>query len=251
MNSSNELEITENNNLISMDEEQNTINYLQQHHDFFNHHQELLLSLKIPHLNGGAVSLIERQVSIFREQNINLRKSLDELVIIAKDNESSNLRMHKLNLALLGCEGLDAIKVVLDKILCDEFSVDSVALKLFIEPVADQPEYLFGKADSVLVKELQKLLNKRKPTCGFFKNLPLQSLFGEKFGVEFGEKFGEKADSIASLAVIPLFIEKNSCFGVLVLGSQNVSRFSANMGTHFLEKLGEILSHVLGRNIPQ
>lgn len=239
MNSSNELESTENNQLTSMDEEQITMNYLQQHHDFFNQHQELLMSLKIPHLSGGAVSLIERQVSIFREQNTHLRKSLDDLLSIAKDNEISNLRMHKLTLALLSCEGLDTLEVTLDEILCDEFSVDRVVLKLFIEPMQDQPKHLFAKEDSPLVKELEKLLNKRKPSCGFFKNLPLQPLFDKK------------ADSMASLAVIPLFIEKNSCFGALVLGSQNISRFNASMGTHFLEKLGDILSHVLGRYITE
>lgn len=254
MNSSNELEttvVTESNNLSSTDEEQITINHLQQHDDFFNRHQELLMSLKIPHLSGGAVSLIERQLSILREQNTHLRKSLDELVNIAKDNESSNLRMHRLTLSLLDCDGLGSIEVVLNKILCDEFSVDRVALKLFIEPLDDQAEHLFVKKDSVLGKELEKLINKRKPSCGSFKNLPLQALFERATDNEFDRKLDEKAGSTASLAMIPLFIEKNNCFGALALSSQNISRFSADIGTHFLEKLGDVLSHVLGRYIKE
>ena len=242
MNSSNELEsteTTESNNLTSMDEEKITVNYLRKHYDFFYQHKDLLMSLKIPHVSGGAVSLIERQVEHLREQNTQLEKNLDELVSIAKDNESSNQRMHQLTLALLDCETLDAIAAVMDEILCDTFFVDHVKLRLFIQPAADQTENLFAKPGSDLVKELEKILNKRQPACGFFKNLPLQPLFEDQ------------ADKVASLAVIPLFIEKNSCFGALVLGSHNDSRFNAEMGTHFLQQLGELLSHALIRYIPE
>ncbi len=247
MNSSNELESTEstetqtNNNLISMDEEKITISYLQQHADFFNQHRDLLLALKIPHISGGATSLIERQVSQLREQNIYLTKNLDDLISIAKDNESSNQRMHRLTLELLSCGGFDKVESVLDGILCEEFSVDSVALKLFPEPAASakQAEHLLVKNATVLLRELEKILNKRKPACGVFKNLPLQPLFQER------------AEHITSIAVIPLFVEKNSCFGALVLGSQNINRFNASMGTHFLEQLGEILSHALYRLIQE
>lgn len=241
MNSSNELEATqtaENNIQISLDEETITLNYLQQHHDFFSQHQDLLMSLNIPHLSGGAVSLIERQINILREQNAHLRKNLDELVSIAKENENANRRLHTLTLALLACRELNEINAVLKQQLCDEFSVDQVALKLLIEPLHNQAGDLFANPDSKLAKELEKLLNKRQPACGFFENLPLEPLFEEK------------TDSLASLAIIPLFVEKNRCFGALVLGSQNDSRFRSDMGTLFLEKLGETLSHVLVRYLP-
>ena len=75
--------------------------------------------------------------------------------------------------------------------------------------------------------------------CGFFKQLPLETLFDKK------------AQSLSSLAVIPLFIEKNNCFGALILASNNVRRFNADMGTLFLERLGEILSHRLNHFLKQ
>ncbi len=218
-------------------EEQITADYLSAHPDFFNQHSALLASLEVAHDSGSAVSLIERQVSILREQNAQHKSQLVELVEIAKDNEQSNQRMHKLTLSLMSCGGVDACEVALDEVLCDDFSVDAIALKLFVEPIEDQPEHLFVKTDSILGHELDKLLNTRKPMCGFFKKLPLDELFEEK------------SQSISSLAVIPLFIEKNNCFGALVLGSHNVRRFNAEMGTLFLERLGETLSYKLNLSI--
>lgn len=252
MNSSSELEketikTAETKNVLVSDavvnpeknEEQMTADYLSAHPDFFNQHESLLASLEVSHASGSAISLIERQVNILREQNAQHKSQLTELVAIATENEQSNQRMHKLTLALLGCTGLDACEVALDEVLCDDFSVDAIALKLFVEPITDQPEHLFVQSDTVLGQELDKLLNTRKPMCGFFKKLPLDKLFEQK------------SQSISSVAILPLFIEKNNCFGALVLGSHNIRRFNADMGTLFLERLSETLSHKLSSAIKQ
>lgn len=250
MNSSSELEkevikITENEDSSGSvqaaspkkNEAQITADYLSAHPDFFAQHTALLASLEIAHASGSAVSLIERQVTILREQNSQHKSQLTELVEIAKENEQSNERMHKLTLSLLSCDGIDACDVALGEVLRDDFSVDAVALKLFIESTADQPEHLFVQMNTVLGQELDKLLNTRKPTCGFFKKLPLSELFEEK------------SPAISSVAIIPLFVEKNNCFGALVLGSRNVRRFNADMGTLLLERLGETISHKMNTMI--
>ena len=238
MNSSSNLETedslaTDQIDTPEINEAQITADYLAAHPDFFDQQSTLLTSLELSHASGSAVSLIERQVNLLREQNFQHKTQLTELVNIAKENEQSNQRMHKLTLSLMSCEGIDATEVVLDEILCDDFSVDAIALKLFVEPIEEQPEHLFVQTDSVLGQELDKLLNTRKPVCGFFKKLPLDELFEEK------------SHPISSVAVIPLFVEKNNCFGALIIGSHNVRRFNADMGTLFLERLGEILSHKL------
>ncbi len=230
MNSSSELETT---NLDGNTQAQDVIDYIKQHPDFFNQHNDFLVSLEVPHASGTAISLIERQVNLLREQNEQHKNQLHELFDIAQENDKANERIHKLTLSLLSCQGIDACEVVLDDSLCDDFSIDAVALKLFIKPIAEQPEHLFVEKNSSLALELDKILNVRKPVCGFFKALPLETLFEQK------------AQSLSSLAVIPLFIEKNNCFGALILGSNNVRRFNADMGTIFLERLGEILSHRL------
>lgn len=220
-----------------MDKEQITIDYLKVHPEFFNQHGALMADLTIPHSSGSAISLIERQVDILRQQNKQQKAQLAELIDIARDNERSNLKIHKLTLSLLDCQEIDACEVALDEILGTDFSVDALALKLFSEPQDEQPEHLFVSSGTTLALELEKLLNLRKPVCGYFKSLPMADLFEDK------------AESVASLAVLPLFVEKNNCFGALVLGSNNVRRFNADMGTVFLERLAETLSHVLYRFI--
>ena len=214
------------------------MDYLLKNPDFFNQNTDFLATLKIPHNSGSAVSLIERQVSILREQNTHYKKQLRELFAIARENDQSNNNMHKLILSLLDCYDLNSCEETLNKHLCGDFSVDAVALRFFSEPDNAQGESLpvrklFVPKDSKLAQELNKLLTIRKPQCGYFKQLPMETLFADK------------AKSISSLAVIPLFIEKNNCFAALILGSNNMHRFNANIGTIFLERLGEILSHRL------
>ncbi|MEJ2479536.1 MAG: DUF484 family protein [Acidihalobacter sp.] len=55
--------------------------FLRTHHDFFVRHIELLDVLRLPHPTHGAVSLIERQLSVLRERNRNLERKLDECSI--------------------------------------------------------------------------------------------------------------------------------------------------------------------------
>lgn len=220
-------------NYESPNEEQLVIDYLKTHHDFFNLHPSLLASIKVPHDSGSATSLIERQVNLLREQNSQQKAQLTELFEIASDNEQSNQKIHKLTLALLNSKNIIGSEKVLNKILCDDFSVDAVSVRLFVQPKSKQAKHLFIEKDSKACNELDKLLNTRKPMCGYFKKLPLEDFFGDQ------------AESISSIALLPLFVEKNDCFGVLLMGSKNVRRFNADMGTVFLERLGETISHII------
>ena len=228
MSSSNKLETP-----LSDNEEQVIIDYLQSHSDFFMHHPALLASIKIPHNSGASSSLIERQVGILREQNAQQKAQLAELYEIAQDNEHSNQKIHKLTLALLGSKNLGASEKALKNSLSQDFSVDAVSLRVFVEPKNKQAKHLYIEKDSTTSKQLDKLINTRKPQCGYFKNLPIEELFTED------------AENLSSFAVLPLFVEKNNCFGVLILGSHNMRRFSADMGTVFLERIAETISHIL------
>ena len=58
--------------------EQAVHDYLAAHPDFFEEHASLLSSLHLPHAAGGAVSLVERQISVLRQKDIKLEKQLKE-----------------------------------------------------------------------------------------------------------------------------------------------------------------------------
>src|SRR5680860_803746 len=61
--------------------------YLRNNPDFFIDQDELLRSLTLPHDSGRAISLVERQVHLFREQRDTLRHEMAELVSIARHND--------------------------------------------------------------------------------------------------------------------------------------------------------------------
>lgn len=56
-------------------------------------------------------------------------------------------------------------------------------------------------------------------------------------------------DSVASVAMIPLR-QGERCLGLLVLGSPDPTRYSADMGTEFLQRVGEVASAALVRLLP-
>ena len=62
--------------------------YLQANPDFFERHNELLTSLRLPHGSGAAVSLVERQVSVLRQKDLKLERKLKDLIEVARINDT-------------------------------------------------------------------------------------------------------------------------------------------------------------------
>ena len=58
--------------------------FLQENPDFFERHGALLGSLRLPHVAGGTVSLVERQVSVLRQKDLKLERKLKDLIDVAK-----------------------------------------------------------------------------------------------------------------------------------------------------------------------
>ena len=68
--------------------DEEVISYLRLDPNFFQRHANVLSELNLPHESGAAVSLIERQISILRERNMNMRRRMNELVETADDLNS-------------------------------------------------------------------------------------------------------------------------------------------------------------------
>ena len=71
------------------------IDYLLANPDFFVTHGDLLTRLQIPHDSGGAVSLVERQIGMFREKSLRLEKQLKDLLEVARENERIGMLLHQ------------------------------------------------------------------------------------------------------------------------------------------------------------
>lgn len=207
--------------------------YLRENPEFFQNNPSLLADLEIPHSCGPAVSLVEHQVKVLRDQNSQLKRKLMDLVQVARDNNRLNERMHQMTLGLINTGNLQALLDTLREHLQGEFSADSVTLRLAGVPDAQVRECGVESfnPDAPEFAHFETFLKSSRPQCGRFKPEQLQYLFGDQ------------AQAIESVALIPLG-DRCAC-GLLAIGSQEASRFHPGMGTLFLTHLGELLGLLL------
>jgi len=213
-------------------DEKMVADYLRHHADFFERHQALLVELSLPHEAGAAVSLIERQVKILREQRQQLKNKLGVLIHNAKYNEELSQRLHELTLALLKAEDLKQLFEVLKTQLLDRFNADAVAIRLFHAPQQDYTGVEFIGQDELHVRRFERVFSAEEPLRGRLSPELLEELFET-----------EAAD-IASAALIPLG-DSAEPLGVLSLGSYDPERFHQQAGAIFLRSLGEIFTGVM------
>lgn len=201
--------------------------YLRRHPDFFHQHLNLLEQMSIPHPSGNAISLISKQLEIFRSRHHDMENQLTELIDIARDNDTSLNRMHKLTLALLDATTMEAALANLEMVLSEYFLIDFVAVRiikshpnstianLFIEP--------FSKDLEPFVSELAS----NQPKCGRPTIAQARVLFGDL------------AFEVKSCAIIPLAFTELE--GILAIGSREDGRFHYEMGNLFLNQMSEIV----------
>lgn len=118
------------NPIVSTDEEDRIAAYLRHHPDFLHRYADLLLELEIAHASGTAISLIERQVRLLREQNLALQTRLEELLALARHNELINDRLHCLTLMLIGHPDLVAALQALCQGLREQCAAEQLVIVL-------------------------------------------------------------------------------------------------------------------------
>lgn len=203
--------------------------YLSRHPDFFTEHAHLLEKLHVPHESGRAISLVERQTSLLRARNEQLRGRLSELIDAARYNDSQFEKTRRMVLGLLEAETLDEVAVALEESLCRDFYGDESVLVLFSETALD------GNGVRVLSRGecsiVQPLIETNLPSCGRLSDAMNRFLFQEA------------AVRVQSSAVVPLV--KGDTLGLLAIGSHDPNYFQSSQGTLFLSYVGEVLSRVL------
>lgn len=198
--------------------------YLRDHPDFFERHPDLLASIRVPHASGSAVSLIEHQVGVLRGQLDTERKRLSHLISRAREFEQISARLHGLVLQLIAAQSLADVRDALTIALRKEFNAEAVTLKLFTisaESAAEDPQ----------TQAFLDFVDRDASLCGPVDQEKNQFLFGDR------------SQHILSAALIPIRSEGTA--GVLAIGSEDHDRFSRDMGTEILDRLGEIVSQRL------
>jgi uncharacterized protein YigA (DUF484 family) len=210
-------------------EEAKVIDYLQRNPEVLTSYPEVFTALSIPHHGGDVASLVERQLKILRNENKDLKKNLSNLVSIARENEELNQRFHRLAMELMGADQLhDVLAMVQDQVQTF-FYTDYVRFK-FLPGINDRKSRLAAHSldeNSEIIETILPWLEQRKPICGQVEDNVIPELFGVDIKIE-------------SCALVPLY--HTSELGLLCLGSSSKERFNREMGTIFLEQLGELVS---------
>lgn len=202
--------------------------YLRSHPDFFQHHLDLLETIRVPHACGQAVSLVAKQIDILREASRKLEQQLDDIVHIARENDAVFRRIHELTLVLLDARSVEDALASLQWVLHEAFQAEFSSLKLFAPQAATAVSDLFASADGAELNPVRSILDSGVPVCGDPSPDKAQCLFGAE------------AAEVRSYALIPL--RHAALKGYLAIGSRCEQRFQAGMGNFFLAQMGEIVA---------
>ncbi|CAD5106337.1 DUF484 family protein [Zestomonas carbonaria] len=204
--------------------------YLRQHPEFFVDHEELIPELRIPHLPGEAVSLVERQVKLLRERNIEMRHRLSQLMDVARDNDRLFDKTRRLVLDLLDAASLEEVVGSVEDSLRHAFQVPHVSLILFNETPLEVGRWV---SNAEAHQAIGGLLGGNKTVCGVLRAPELEFLFGEE------------APQVGSAAMVAL--SHQGLHGVLAIGSPDPQHYKSSLGTLFLGYIAEVLARVLPR----
>jgi uncharacterized protein YigA (DUF484 family) len=202
--------------------------FLEENPDFFTKHIQLLENMSIPHPSGGAVSLISKQLELFRGRYLDMENQLIELIDIARDNDTAVNRMHKLNLALLDAKTLGEVVTNLNLVLSEYFLTDYAAIRII--QLENNTEYadIFISPESNDLKAFARELSYGLPRCGQPTLTQARILFGFN------------ANEVKSCAIIPMLFTEIE--GLLAIGSRDENRFHASMGHLFLTQMSEVIA---------
>ncbi|MEM1080398.1 MAG: DUF484 family protein [Pseudomonadota bacterium] len=196
--------------------------WLEQHPDVLDQHPDFFDHVELPDNAASVTSLIGYQNKRLMQQNRALSAQLKTLSGIAGQNEKLMQRLHRLTLNLTNTHSLNEFIEQLNHALLDDFQADAIRLILNAVPesVRDCPTVLAFSDDPP--EWLQRLLQSHTPFCGRLTQQKRDQLLGED------------ANTIVSAALVPLGER-----GLLLIGAQSEDRFHPDMGTLFLDLLGE------------
>jgi uncharacterized protein len=210
-------------------------NYLAHTPGFFERHAELLGSVQLTSPHGQrAVSLQERQMEMLRDKIKALEGKIIEMIRHGQENVAIAERLHRWTQALMLTSQAAALPEVLVRELLHQFLIPQGGIRVWgaASAFAALP---FAQAVSADLKSFASSLS--VPYCGV------------NSGFE-AARWLDDPDNATSLAMIPLRHGASEAFGLLVLASPDPTRYTADMGTEFLQRIGDVASAGLSRLLP-
>lgn len=213
--------------------EEEIANYLAHTPGFFERHADLLSSVQLASPHGHrAVSLQQRQMEMLRERIKGLERRIMEMIRNGQENASIADRLHAWTRAIMLVGEPRELPDVLLTELAEQFQIPATAVRMWdLAPAYAEEPYA-------------------EPVSGdlrSFANSLSQPYCGANTGFEAAQWLPE-AEQITSIALLPLRVSLTApTFGLLVFGSPDPTRYSADMGVEFLCQVAELSSAALAR----
>jgi uncharacterized protein YigA (DUF484 family) len=205
--------------------------FLTQHPNFFDDHADLLARIRLSTpLGGRTLSLQERQMEVLREKIKIMEMRLADLLRAGEENDAIAEKFQRWTRGLLLARNDVDLPHALISDLKENFGVPHATLRLWgvAEPFAHA---WFAQEVSVDAQIFSNSLT--APFCGPNHDFEAASWL-------------EDAPAVQSLALLPLRVgAAPEAFGLLVLGSADPGRFTADMATDFLARISETSSAAL------
>ncbi len=207
--------------------------FLKAQPDFLEHHPGVLQHISLPVQHAGkAVSLHERQMQVLRDKLKAVEQKVVEMGRAAAENHAIVQKMQVWHRDLLKEKELDRLPRLVTQGLGQLFSIPHVTLLLWSQlNTTIDPQFILTPAD-----EQKSWIDQSKTVyCGPTHNLKLEPWLGADHAVR-------------SIVIIPLRVGVSpDTFGVLMLGSPDAGRYTADMGQDFLVSIQESASACLSR----
>lgn len=215
------------------------LEFLMDNGDFLQRHPELFDHLHISHASGSAVSLVEKQVSVLRERNVEMRHRLKALTSNARENDKLFEETRALVVKLLEASSVEALYAAFMDSMKKGFQAEYASMILFSDGDADG-DYRVASLDSARAA-VGALLNGRKPVCGALRKEEFNYLFA-------GDGNPPAPAQGGSAAIMPL--TDGAQIGLIAVGSADAGRYHSGMGTLFLAHIAEVILRLLPRLTP-
>jgi len=209
------------------------VDYLKRHPTFLIRHPELLDGQAAPARQQGdsVVDLQQFMVEKLRRDLSRLRGLQDELLANSRDNLSTQDRIHRAALALLGAESFEHLIEIVTTDLAVLLDVDVAGL--CVEATAHAAPRTVEGVQVLAPGAVDQLL-------GPDREVLLRDDAEGDVAV-----FGPAAGLVRSDALIRLSVGHNVPLGLLVFGTRHPGYFNAGQGTELLIFLARVLEHCL------
>lgn len=203
--------------------------FLENNPNVFQQHPELLELISLSDSRGTA-SLLERQVSMMKDRLSVQKSQQSEFIQVARENEQISDSFTHVICQMIAFTNLSQFATEFPNELKTTFNIDEVSFKT-AQAVSRRPSDSEAYDDA-----LRRLVNNRA-SCDNRWPSNIQSLFF--------------SNEVNSAALIPMrTLDSDQALGILALGSLDPNRYTNNLGTAHLDRLGLMSGLCLARLQP-